>query len=409
MLFLVRLMCVLTVALLLVSPVAAAPSGPEAEAAPLVLGGGDELRVYVPGVALEGSELRTVDAEGRLDLGQLGAIKVGGLSLIEAERALRRHLEGTLRDATAATLTLHAHGVIVEVRGLVARPGPQVLRGVVDPWSALTAAGGALETADLERVSLRRGERDIPVDVRRWLVGGGGDTRSLPALQSGDSLFVPARPGFGGVRQDSDADILVVGAVVRPGFVAHTLPLDLWQLIGQAGGPGREADLTAVRVIVDGSSTVVDVAGALASGAPLTLARGVGAMSVFVPGRDAVESRLSSGVSVVGGVQRPGRHPLGAPTPLLEVLALAGGPTADGDLHRVTVVRHTPGMVASSVIDVSAHLGRGAVDIMVLPGDSVMVAFTGDDPVRTAIKVLSDVALVAGVVAVIVGLVGGAQ
>jgi protein involved in polysaccharide export with SLBB domain len=307
MLHLLRLMCVLPVALLLSSPVAAAaPAAAEAETLPVVLGGGDELRVYVPGVALEGGELRTINAEGTLDLGHLGAITVAGLSLTEAERALRSHLERILRDASAATLTLHARGVIVEVRGLVARPGLQVLRGAADPWSALTAAGGALETADLERVSLRRGEQDIPVDVRRWLMGaGGGDTHGLPALQSGDSLFVPARPGFGGVRQGSEADVLVVGAVVRPGFVAHTLPLDLWQLIGQAGGPGREADLTAVRVIVDGSSTVVDVAGALASGAPLTLARGVGAMSVFVPGATSRASSTGRSHAAARGA-RPG-------------------------------------------------------------------------------------------------------
>jgi protein involved in polysaccharide export with SLBB domain len=231
----------------------------------------------------------------------------------------------------------------------------------------------------------------------------------LPELATGDSVFVPARAGFGGVRAAKDSDVLVVGAVVRPGFVAHTHPLDLWQLIGQAGGPAKDADLTAVRVVVDGTSTAVDVAGALTSGASLTLPRGASTMSVFVPTRDAAEPRLSSSVSVLGGVQRPGRHPLGAPLPLLDVLALAGGPSTTGDLRRVTIVRHAPGLVATSVVDVSTNLGRGATDIMVAPGDSVMVAFTNDDPVRTAIKVLSDVALIAGVVAVIVGLVGGAQ
>ena len=65
--------------------------------------------------------------------------------------------------------------------------------------------------------------------------------------------------------------------------------------------------------------------------------------------------------------------------------------------------------MAHSVIDLTRNVGRAATDMVVEPGDTIMVAFVSDDPVRVAIKVIADVALIAGILGVVVGLVGGVQ
>ena len=398
----------------------AAPSVAQPAAVEAVrLVSGDTVRVAVPGVELEGGALHTIDVDGRLDLGRLGTVSVAGLAVPEAQVAVRAQLATLLRDASGVTLVLQERGVMVEVRGLVSRPGMHVLRGPSpDVWAALSAAGGAVADADLQRVTVRRAGGATPdvvevlVDVRRWLVAAdvaNRGTSDLPAVQAGDSIFVPARAGFAGVQQGNEGDVLVVGAVMRPGYVPVSGPLDLWQVIGQAGGPSSTADLTAVRVVANGHSKAWDVAGALQHGTPIIVERGTSPVSIFVADRDGAEPRLSSTVSVMGGVVKPGRHPLGTLTPLLDVIALAGGVTADGDLHRVTLIRRHRGLVAHSVIDLTRNVGRAATDMVVEPGDTIMVAFVSDDPVRVAIKVIADVALIAGILGVVVGLVGGVQ
>jgi polysaccharide export outer membrane protein len=62
-------------------------------------------------------------------------------------------------------------------------------------------------------------------------------------------------------------------------------------------------------------------------------------------------------VSVLGEVGMPGAYPISPDTTALEILALAGGVTRDGDFGRVVLMRRTPAP------DATAGITRGDADI----------------------------------------------
>jgi polysaccharide biosynthesis/export protein len=303
-----------------VSPAAVPP--PE-----LRLQAGDVVRIVVPGLEAIGD--RTLDPQGMVDLGRLGVVDLAGCTVAEASTRVAGAAALALRDVERVDVRLVRRGLLVEVTGLVARPGLVSLPPGADVWEGLAAAGGVVDGADLRTVQIRRGPHRLDADVRRWL---GGVGPWLPALETGDVVFVAALPEH---RAAGDA---------RP----------LWR-----------------------PSSTDDVAVALAPG-----------------------------VNVLGGVTRPGRVPLAAPLPLLEVLALAGGPATDGDLRRVTLVREAPGLSATTTFDVVAHPAAGASRVLVRPGDTVIVGRIAEDPTRVAVQALANVALIAGVIGVLVGLLG---
>jgi protein involved in polysaccharide export with SLBB domain len=311
--------------LALLHPVARADDGVATEGHRLQAG--DVVRVVVPGLA-PFADL-TLDPRGAIDLGRLGVVDVAGRTSAEASTVVATAAARALVDVGQVEVTLVRRGLVIEVTGLVARPGLITPPVGADVWEGLAAAGGVVDGADLRVVQVRRRTDTLVVDVRRWLDGGGP---WLPALETGDIVFVPARAAFHAAGDE------------RP----------VWQ-----------PSLT-----------------------------------------DDVAPTLAAGINVVGGVVRPGRMALTAPLSLLDVLALAGGPAADGDLRQVTLVREVGGLSASSVVDLSSSPAKGASQIMVHPGDTVIVARREDDPVRLAVQALANVALIAGVVGVLIGLLG---
>jgi hypothetical protein len=97
-------------------------------------------------------------------------------------------------------------------------------------------------------------------------------------------------------------------------------------------------------------------------------------------------------VSIVGNVQRPGRYEIAASIDIVNLISLAGGPTADGSMSKVTITR----MVKTGGGAVQAwkyhldleDLGTVKADDLILsPGDIVYVDRTGWSSFRDAFGV----------------------
>jgi len=115
---------------------------------------------------------------------------------------------------------------------------------------------------------------------------------------------------------------------------------------------------------------------------------------------------LTMEINVLGFVQKPGRYEVAGSTDLLQLLAYAGGATADGDLSEVRVTRF---VTAASVVTKQEytinieHLDRGEMArLSLLPGDTIYVGHTSWFILRDIFAVVTAAALVTTAVAQIV-------
>jgi polysaccharide export outer membrane protein len=81
----------------------------------------------------------------------------------------------------------------------------------------------------------------------------------------------------------------------------------------------------------------------------------------------------SQQVSVLGEVQKPGRYPLDHPSTLTDLLAIAGGATANGS-DQITVISHKDGKSSRQEYDVRDMFRKnGSPDVGVSSGDIIYV------------------------------------
>ncbi|MBE3583529.1 MAG: SLBB domain-containing protein [Limnochordaceae bacterium] len=261
----------------------------------------------------------------------------------------------------------------VAVLGAVRQPGSYPLEQPATLVSAVAAAGGVLESADLEAALLTHtgatGERTAQrVDVKAALENPAGPANV--AVQGGDVLFIP----------EQERRVLVYGAVRSPGAYLVKPDARVLDVLGMAGGPTEQADLAALtltRTRASGTSStqtttvgqeVIDLGRLLQHPEDPT-------NRLLAPG-DVLYLPQARQVAVLGQVARPGTYTLLPGSRLLDLLALAGGPTANA-ADELTVLRTPLGEGQPQVLsaDYRAVLGNQQPDqnVVLQPGDTVYV------------------------------------
>ncbi len=174
--------------------------------------------------------------------------------------------------------------------------------------------------------------------------------------------------------------IYVLGAVVSPGSFTFDASPTLWDVLREAGGVDRTANLTAVRVIsVIGTTTTTetyDLTGLVSGtgGAPQVYLRA--GDTVIVPGDEAMAIAPEAGVQVFGGVATPGTYVIAEPTRLMTVLMLAGTPLEAAELKKIWWVHNTgSGRYDSRLINVKKFIEEGDMsgNPLIHPGDTIEV------------------------------------
>jgi protein involved in polysaccharide export with SLBB domain len=117
----------------------------------------------------------------------------------------------------------------------------------------------------------------------------------------------------------------------------------------------------------------------------------------------AKPNELTLIVSVVGFVQRPGRYEISSSIDLINLMALAGGATADGAMNDVKLTRVTEsaGQVRTREIHMNLEdISRfTANELKLQPGDIIQVDRTGWSAFRDTFTVVVGVAVVTSAVA----------
>jgi protein involved in polysaccharide export with SLBB domain len=152
--------------------------------------------------------------------------------------------------------------------------------------------------------------------------------------------------------------VFVVGEVESPGAYSVTSTATIINALSLAGGPAKSGSLRTIRLSRAGKLVQqVDLYDMFLSGDRSTDIRLENGDTVFVPVIGPV-------AAVAGEVKRPAIFELKNKTTLGELLAMAGGSSASGDLGRIQVERYDQkaGRVVSDVK--LGDLGTSAIEIM---------------------------------------------
>src|SRR5690349_9304455 len=208
------------------------------------LGPGDNLVLILTG-DVELAYTLSVTREGFVLIPQVGQVFVSNLTLDQLKDVLYARMgrvySGVRRGANATTrfdisvASVRANQVYVV--GEVVQPGAYQISSLGTVLTALYAAGGVTERANLRAVEVRRlGKTITTLDLYDYLLRG--DTRSDIRLETGDVIFVPVH----GTRVE------LGGAVVRPAIYSVRPGEGLANVIRAAGGFRPDAALRRITV-----------------------------------------------------------------------------------------------------------------------------------------------------------------
>jgi polysaccharide biosynthesis/export protein len=263
------------------SPVVAVSNGPFMAQgySDYVLGPGDQISLEIVGYP-EFTSSYVVLPDGNIVLPLVGSMPTAGKTLAQTSQDLTARLSYYLVEPSVSVRLAIMRPVIVNMAGSIYRPGPVQLTGLTSSnapssqdfrpefteglptiSSALLAAGGVTQDADIRTVMIRRplpnGQvQDITVNLWEALIAEGSGTNLV--LRDGDTVFVPRMPE--GESLDSrliasstiapdTVRVRVVGEVKQPGEVRVSPDSSVSGAVAAAGGPTTDAQLSEVALV----------------------------------------------------------------------------------------------------------------------------------------------------------------
>ena len=327
------------------------------------LGPGDQLVLILTG-DVELSYTLPVTREGFILIPQVGQVFVSNLTLDQLRSQLYTRLgrvySGVRRGPNATTRfdisVANVRANQIYVVGEVTQPGAYQISSLGTVLTALYAAGGVTERANMRRIEVQRlGKAVASLDLYDYLLRG--DTRSDIRLETGDVVFVPVH----------ETRVQVSGAVIRPGIYELKAGEQLGDLLAASGGFRADAALQRVtvhRILAApergpgrAPRAALDIALAVAPPAPAGDGQGTsyGTAALGAPGIRVPALGLMDGDSVVvdslpplsetyyvaiaGRVNKPGRFPWRPGMTLRDLVQLTRGPTIGAYLKEAEIAR----------------------------------------------------------------------
>jgi protein involved in polysaccharide export with SLBB domain len=307
------------------------------------LGNGDVLDVQIAG-RLDVTRLQvTVDPEGSVNIPPLGAIEVGGLTLLDANRRIAERARSLLRFADVSVAVSAPRVFDVTVSGEVEHPGTVQAQATQRMHELILNAGGVTPRGSARHVQVTAGGTTREVDLLRFELAG--DVGQNPYVQDNMRVHVPPRT----------AAVTLAGAVRRPGEYELGPDGSLREVLELTGGlapGGAGSDARLTRIGADGrkETVSVDLRTALASPADVPLRAGD---TLFVPPlsvlQDVIEVRGaflgvgdSSKTTTAGKPTIVQRFELAQGERVRDVVVKAGGAAAHADLRLAFIDRAGP-------------------------------------------------------------------
>lgn len=260
----------------------------------------------------------------------------------------------------------------VNVIGAVASPGIFSLEESTPLIEVLALAGGVSDAADLQNVSiltLSQGQYSWrKVNFQDFLAGG--ESADSIHVAPGETVFIPRIV----TEKEETFTVNVIGQTLKPGAYPVAEGVRLFDAIFMAGGPAEDADIDRITIIHrkprSPIKTQVNIREYLLTGDEKYNPQLVEGDIIFIPvsadakKRSSINIAPSIRVSIIGQVSKPDTYHVSPEVSVLDVLKLAGGPTIEADLKRVTVIREQEGPEQRLKIDMEKVLTEGKFNLM---------------------------------------------
>ncbi len=245
-----------------------------------ILGPGDQVEITV----FEYEEFtgpQIILPDGTITLPIIGAVQAANRTPETLAQELTVRLGQVLVNPVVSIKLSVLRPALVNIAGEVHRPGPLLLRstatnpvndgfilrgsllaeGVSTISSALRAAGGVTQNADLRQIVLRRslpGGNSITTTINFWDALGSEKAAQDLIVQDGDSIFVPRLAADAAIDRrliakstlaPNTVRVRVVGQVTRPGQIDAPPNSSISSAVAIAGGPTDDAKLSQVTLI----------------------------------------------------------------------------------------------------------------------------------------------------------------
>ena len=274
-----------------------------------------------------------VSPDGRIIIPGIGAIRIGGLSLLDAETLVSTEVMKVLKTPSVSLSLRKMRTFKVFVRGAIRKPGIIPATPADRVSEIIDRAGGLMYDASMRKIIITRSAstsqtQSIPVDLHDFFYKG--DKTGNPFLNGGDVIFVPA--------QSSNLTYEVSGEVGKPGTFEFKEGEMLSTAIISAGGLLETARMDSIeisrfnednRTIKTWFVNASDADFALESGDRIAI-------------RKKYEWRKPHTVSITGEVKNPGRYAIDPESVNIhELIERAGGLTKEAYPQSSLLIRQS--------------------------------------------------------------------
>lgn len=148
---------------------------------------GDVIRLQLYG-SQNRFEQVTVNAEGAINIAQIGPVYVSGVTNGELTNYLQSHVSSLMVGGNISASVVSSRPIEIFIVGEVNQPGSIVASAFSTLTDALALAGGITDIASIRNVTLIRDRSASSIDLYKLLIDG--DRDSDPQLLSGDTIII---------------------------------------------------------------------------------------------------------------------------------------------------------------------------------------------------------------------------
>jgi len=292
---------------------------------------GDEIRLALAG-PVQATNLRlTIDSEGRIFIPRIGAVLVGGVRYGDAREVIGEAVSRQYRSFDLEVTVAKLHGVTVFVTGFAATPGSYTVGSLSTLVNAVLAAGGPAPGGSFRSIQLRRGGQLISdFDLYDLLLKG--DRSGDVVVQNGDVIYIAP----------AGEQVAVTGSVNHEAIFELGPNETLADALLYAGGVNTLADRRRLMVLDPLGGAEAGWREYTAAEAQATPAKRGSVIKVLTDAGIAQPLRQQSIlVTISGEVAHPGRYFFAPGTDLAQVVAKAGGMTAEAFPYASVITRES--------------------------------------------------------------------
>lgn len=189
------------------------------------------------------SAIVKVNDNGTIDYPLYQDMSVIDKTTSELQDILTYKLAKVVESPMVLVSVMTENPISLYVLGQVKKPGLLVVPPKSSLQEVMLAAGGTIETADLQRVKIvhkNQGDENASYyDLAKFL--NSGDLTLLPNLYDGDRIILLA--------SKKSKYVKILGAVNKPGFYPVGEQTGLFDMLYLAGGPNADANMSKVRIV----------------------------------------------------------------------------------------------------------------------------------------------------------------